>query len=230
MNILTLESTKTRLQFGAKFLDMAHEPRLVSKVKLHHGLVTIDAMVPDEYRNGGEGLMVNYNFTKSPFGFVLIASTIKGVCCLTFGSDPVTGLTNLYKRFPNANFSLVSDEFQLKALCIFQRDWSHLSQIKLHLRGTPFQLEIWEALLKIPMGALASYVDVARYIGRPEAARAVGNAVSQNPAGFLIPCHRVIQKTGNLGGYIWGTKRKSAILGWEAADIFDFTLLSNGSS
>ncbi|MDT7827509.1 methylated-DNA--[protein]-cysteine S-methyltransferase [Pricia sp. S334] len=126
-------------------------------------------------------------------------------------------LLQLQKRFPNANYRQVVDSIQQNALFIFQHDWSQLDQIKLHLNATPFQLKVWEALLKIPMGDVSTYGTIAKEIGKPKASRAVGTAIGTNPVAFLIPCHRVIRASGNLGGYMWGDTRKSALIGWEAA-------------
>ena len=120
-------------------------------------------------------------------------------------------------RFPNASFQQKIDKFQQDVLGIFQDDWNSLEQIKLHLAGTPFQLKVWESLLRIPMGRLSTYKDIAQTINNPKASRAVGNAIGSNPVAFLIPCHRVIQSNGEMGGYMWGPDKKAAIIGWEAA-------------
>jgi AraC family transcriptional regulator of adaptative response/methylated-DNA-[protein]-cysteine methyltransferase len=129
------------------------------------------------------------------------------------------GFEGLRKHFPNAHFKQVLDLSQQNALYIFTHDWSKLDQIKLHLKGTDFQLKVWETLLKIPMGALSTYGTIANKIEKPLSSRAVGTAIGSNPIAFLIPCHRVIQSSGLLGGYMWGNTRKTAIIGWEAAKI-----------
>jgi AraC family transcriptional regulator of adaptative response/methylated-DNA-[protein]-cysteine methyltransferase len=128
-------------------------------------------------------------------------------------------LNDLQVRFPNAAFKQLLDPLQQNALYIFTHDWSNLSQIKLHLKGTPFQLKVWDTLLKIPSGQLNSYGSIAGKIARPNASRAVGTAIGSNPVAFLIPCHRVIQSGGSLGGYMWGLTRKRAMIGWEAARL-----------
>ena len=142
------------------------------------------------------------------------------------GADNVTGclteneekaLADLQQHFPNSNFKQMVDLIQQNALYIFTHDWSKLSQIKLHLKGTEFQLKVWETLLKIPMGKLSTYGSIAEKIQSPNASRAVGTAIGSNPVAFLIPCHRVIQSSGAFGGYMWGATRKTAIIGWEAA-------------
>jgi AraC family transcriptional regulator, regulatory protein of adaptative response / methylated-DNA-[protein]-cysteine methyltransferase len=125
----------------------------------------------------------------------------------------------LKNKFPKAHYRQMLDMIQQNALFIFTHDWKKLNQIKLHLRGTDFQLKVWETLLKIPMGQLATYGNIAKQISHPTASRTVGTAIGDNPVAFLIPCHRVIQSSGILGGYHWGSTRKAAMIGWEAAKI-----------
>ena len=148
---------------------------------------------------------------------MLVASTGKGICCLEFADDRAESLARLMQKFPRARFIQAADGLQQHALSLFTRDWSRLREIKLHLKGTDFQLKVWEALLKIPMGGLATYGDIAAEINHPKACRAVGTAVGDNPVALLIPCHRVIRSTGEWGNYRWGEARKTAIIGWEAA-------------
>ncbi len=136
---------------------------------------------------------------------------------MAFNEDEANALHDLKERFPNATFQRKLDLLQQNALFIFQNDWSKLGEIKLHLKGTDFQLKVWESLLKIPMGQLSTYGNLAEQIGNPKASRAVGTAIGSNPVAFLIPCHRVIQSSGNFGGYMWGPTRKTAIIGWEGA-------------
>jgi AraC family transcriptional regulator of adaptative response/methylated-DNA-[protein]-cysteine methyltransferase len=174
-------------------------------------------MTPGEFKNGGENLSINYSFAESPFGNIIVASTQKGICHIAFFDDKVDAFSKLNNRFPNAYYNQVVDTIQQNALFVFQYDWSKLNQIKLHLNGTPFQLKVWEALLKIPMGNLSTYGTIAKEINEPNASRAIGTAIGNNPVAFLIPCHRVIKSTGHVGGYMWGNTRKSAIIGWEAA-------------
>lgn len=188
--------------------------------RLHDLFVKIEGMTPGEYKNGGENLTVNYSFTNSPFGTILTASTPKGVCHLAFVDDETHALEVLKSKFPNAAYSQTTDRLQQDALLVFTEDWSARNEIKLHIKGTAFQIKVWEALLKIPMGNLVTYGDIARCIENPDANRAVGTAVGQNPVAFLIPCHRVIQSTGAFGGYRWGPSRKKAMIGWESARSF----------
>jgi len=200
----------------ASIFDAAIETGLSGTSRLHELFVNIEGMTPAEYRDGGRMLSINYSFAESPFGSLIIASTQKGICYMAFYEDEKPAFQLLQQQFPQAAYSHKLDMLQQNALFIFQRDWSKLSQVKLHLKGSAFQLKIWEALLKIPMGKLATYGSVAAHIHQPNAARAVGTAIGSNPVAYLIPCHRVIQSSGNIGGYMWGPTRKTAIIGWEA--------------
>lgn len=215
---LSIEYAKNVLHEGrASLLDTAYTTGLSGPGRLHDLFVGIESMTPGEFKNGGEALQINYRFSDSPFGRLIVASTPRGVCHLAFVGPNVDELDALRARFRNASFRESDDQFQRDALRIFRDDWSKLDTIKLHLKGTAFQLKVWECLLKIPAGRLATYGTIARTIGQPTASRAVGAAVGHNPVAFLIPCHRVIQAGGQLGGYRWGTTRKSAMVGWEAA-------------
>ncbi len=217
---LSVEYAKGLLKDGqSTLLDTAYETGLSGTSRLHDLFVNIEGMTPGEFKNGGKNLQINYCFSESPFGRLIVASTAKGVCNIAFEEDETQALITLRQRFPNATYHQMVDKFQQDALVIFQNDWSQLDKIKLHLNGTPFQLKVWESLLKIPMGGLTTYGDIAKSIDKPKAARAVGSAIGSNPIAFLIPCHRVIQGCGNIGNYMWGTVRKSAIIGWEAAQV-----------
>ena len=197
--------------------DAAYETGLSGTGRLHDLFISIEGMTPGEFRNGGADLAINYSFAESPFGNILVASTTKGICYMAFAEDTEETLTALRAEFPNAGFRQITDLIQQNALYIFTKDWRRLNQIKLHLKGTAFQLKVWETLLKIPMGRLSTYKDIATRIGQPTASRAVGSAVGDNPVAFLIPCHRVILSEGSFGQYHWGTTRKTAMIGWEAA-------------
>lgn len=204
----------------ASLLDAAYETGLSGSGRLHDLIIKIQGMTPAEYKNGGANLLINYSYSKSPFGDVLIASTSKGICYMGFvDSNEAAAFNDLNKRYPNARYTHKSDSLQQNAIRFYKKDWSNLSQIKLHLRGSDFQLKVWEALLHIPMGRLTTYGNIAENIQSPRAARAVGTAIGSNPVGFLIPCHRVIRSNGISGGYMWGPERKSAMIGWEAARI-----------
>jgi AraC family transcriptional regulator, regulatory protein of adaptative response / methylated-DNA-[protein]-cysteine methyltransferase len=220
LQFLTVEHAKKMLQGSqATLFDTAYEAGLSGTGRLHDLFVNLEGMTPGEYKNGGENLAINYSFAESPFGKMLVASTHKGICHLAFADEEQIALAKLQARFPNATYKPLSDLAQQNALYIFTHDWSKPDQIKLHLKGTEFQLKVWEALLKIPMGQLTTYGNIARQINLPKASRAVGTAIGDNPVAFLIPCHRVIQATGILGQYHWGAIRKSAMIGWEAANV-----------
>jgi AraC family transcriptional regulator, regulatory protein of adaptative response / methylated-DNA-[protein]-cysteine methyltransferase len=201
----------------ATLFDAAFETGLSGTGRLHDLFINIEGMTPGEFKNGGENLSINYSYAESPFGNIVVASTAKGICYMAFADDEQKALNDLQQHFPNASFKQMLDVIQQHALYIFTHDWSKLHQIKLHLKGTSFQLKVWETLLKIPMGQLSTYGSIAEKIKNPNASRAVGTAIGSNPVAFLIPCHRVIQSTGALGGYMWGPTRKTAIIGWEAA-------------
>lgn len=213
----TIEHAKKILNQRATLFETAFQSGLSGTGRLHDLFVSIEGMTPAEYKNGGRNLSVNYSFSESPFGKLIVASTHKGVCYMAFENNIDKALEDLKQRFPNATFQRKLDLLQQNALFIFKNDWSKLPQIKLHLKGTDFQLKVWETLLKIPMGDLSTYGNIAEKIGNPNASRAVGTAIGSNPVAFLIPCHRVIQSSGNIGGYMWGGTRKTAIIGWESA-------------
>lgn len=215
---LSVEYAKSILQKPENTLaDVAFETGLSGTGRLHDLFVKIEGMTPGEYKNGGEQLHINYSFAESPFGTMLVASTTKGICYMAFVEDEQVAFAALHQRFPNAEYRQVTDLIQQNALYIFTQDWSRLHEIKLHIKGTAFQLKVWEALLKIPMGKLSTYSALAHSIENAGASRAVGTAIGDNPVAFLIPCHRVIKATGETGGYHWGPVRKTAIIGWEAA-------------
>lgn len=219
LQYLNVEYAKRILkQTHASLFDTACEVGLSGTGRLHDLFVNIEGMTPGEYKNGGQALRINYSFAETPFGQVMVASTDKGICHLAFvdeGEEEALG--SLKQLFPNAAYTQCPDRKQEDALSVFNRDWSKPEEIKLHLKGTSFQLKVWETLLKIPAGGLTTYADLATKSGHEGACRAVGTAIGRNPVAFLIPCHRVIKATGDIGNYHWGEVRKEAIIGWEAA-------------
>jgi AraC family transcriptional regulator of adaptative response/methylated-DNA-[protein]-cysteine methyltransferase len=220
LQYISLEHAKTILrEKQASLFDATFETGLSGTGRLHDLFINIEGMTPGEYKNGGENLVINYSYAETPFGDMLVASTLKGICHMAFGDSEQEALTALKKIFPNAHYKQMVDLIQQNALYIFTKDWKNLSKIKLHLKGTPFQLKVWETLLKIPMGKLSSYGNLAEQIHMPKASQAIGSAVGKNPVAFLIPCHRVIQSTGVFGQYHWGSNRKTAMIGWEAAKV-----------
>jgi AraC family transcriptional regulator of adaptative response/methylated-DNA-[protein]-cysteine methyltransferase len=217
LQYISIGYAKEMLKENQSLFDTALETGLSGTSRLHDLFVNIEGMTPGEYKNAGENLHINYSFAESPFGNIIVASTSKGICHIAFYDDENMAFANLQHQFPAAQYQQILDKEQQNALYIFSHDWSKLHQIKLHLKGTDFQLKVWEALLKIPMGKLATYGNIAKQLQNPNASRAVGTAIGDNPVAFLIPCHRVIQSSGALGGYHWGVNRKTAMIGWEAA-------------
>lgn len=220
LQYISVEYAKSMLKEKQSTLfDAAFETGLSGASRLHDLFIKIEGMTPGEYKNGGENLSINYSYAESPFGNLLVASTAKGICYMAFIDNEKEALENLQHRFPQASYKQMLDMIQQNALYIFSHDWNKLDQIKLHLRGTNFQVKVWETLLKIPMGKLSTYGNIAAQIKNPNASRAVGSAIGSNPVAYLIPCHRVIQSTGAIGGYMWGSLRKTAIIGWESAKL-----------
>lgn len=215
--ISTEHAKKLLKEQQATLFDTAIELGLSGTGRLHDLFINIEGMTPAEYKNGGKQLTINFSYAESPFGNLIIASTPKGICYMAFEENETKALNDLKEKFPNATYQQKLDTLQQNALFIFQNDWTRLPSIKLHLKGTDFQLKVWESLLKIPMGKLSTYGCIAEQIGNTNASRAVGTAIGSNPVAYLIPCHRVIQSTGQIGGYMWGPTRKTAIIGWESA-------------
>jgi AraC family transcriptional regulator of adaptative response/methylated-DNA-[protein]-cysteine methyltransferase len=225
LQFLTVSYAKSQLSTDKNsLLNVAENSGLSGTGRLHDLFVKIEGMTPGEYKNGGEGLAISYSFFDTPFGHVIIASTHKGICYLAFveSSHNADALEQLKKQFPNATYQQQVNKIQQDCLFIFQHDWEALSEhrlnkMKLHLKGTDFQLKVWQALLSIPQGGLVTYGEVAKCIDQPTASRAVGTAIGSNPIAYLIPCHRIIQSSGKTGGYRWNPIRKKAIIAWEAA-------------
>lgn len=218
LQYISLSHAKDLLkQNQSTLFDTAFEIGLSGTSRLHDLFIRIEGMTPGEYKNGGENLKINYSFTPSPFGEMLIATTPKGICHMAFADNKLESLAFLKSMFPNANYDNTIDKKSQTVSSIFTKDWSELNELKLHIKGTDFQLKVWETLLKIPTGALVTYGDIAKKLDNPNANRAVGSAVGNNPVAYLIPCHRVIQSTGLFGQYHWGSIRKTAIIGWESA-------------
>lgn len=217
LQALTLERAKEVLKNSRNLLTATYDAGLSGSGRLHDLFVNIEAVTPDEFRKRGAGLKIRYGFHPSPFGEALIAVTDRGISNIAFVArgDRRKVVSELKKQWRHAE--IVEDPSVTKAYAerIFGATKAG-TPLTLVLKGTNFQLKVWQALLKIPRGAVASYEDIARTIGRPRSVRAVANAVAHNPVGYLIPCHRVIRKTGAIGGYGWGVLRKKTMLAWEA--------------
>ena len=210
---ISIENAQRILHAQGSVQDAALDSGLSGTGRLHDLFVAIEGMTPGEYKNGGAGLQIDWQLVASPYGSVLVANTAKGICFLSFADDPAAESARLRALFPNAELRNTATKMQAQALSALQQPPQQ--PIALHIKGTPFQLKVWQALLNIPCGQLADYGTLARRIGHPNACRAVGTAVGSNPVAVLIPCHRVIRQTGMLGGYRWHRGRKIALLGKE---------------
>jgi len=219
VQFLSVEYAKHLLNQNLTLSETSYQLGLSGTSRLHDLFIGIEGMTPGEFKNGGEGLIIRYSFGKSPFGEVIIASTNKGICHLAFIKEQSIGINNLINLFPKAHFIKKDDAIQTDALHFFNNDWNDIKQIKLHLKGTPFQLKVWQSLLQIPFGKLTTYGQIASDIKQENAFRAVGTAIGSNPIAYLIPCHRVIKSSGIIGEYRWGGFLKKAIIGWEAAKV-----------
>jgi len=219
LQCLTVEHVKELLRDGHNVFDAALDAGLSGPGRLHDLCVTLEAASPGEMKNGGAGMQIDYGFIDTPFGEALIAETKRGICHLTFidvlGRDGARDL--LKSEWPNARLNR-NDE-RMTELCakIFSQlsDGSTRPNLRAFVRGTPFQIRVWRALLQVPIGSLTTYGRLAELIGQAKAARAVGSAVGANPISFIIPCHRVIRETGALGNYGGGRIRKRVMVGWE---------------
>ncbi|TGN00984.1 bifunctional helix-turn-helix domain-containing protein/methylated-DNA--[protein]-cysteine S-methyltransferase [Leptospira yasudae] len=219
LQYLTLQNAKSILSKPQSTLfDAAFETGLSGTSRLHDLFVKLEGMTPGEFKNGGEKLQIRYSLQKSSFGNYVVASTQKGICNLYFYDIPKEEIVSeLREQWKQADLTEQTDENQDRVVRFFDQALPENEKIRLHLKGTDFQIKVWEALLKIPEGNLVSYADIAESIGQESASRAVGTAIGKNPIGYLIPCHRVIKSTGGIGEYRWGSERKMAMIGWEAS-------------
>jgi AraC family transcriptional regulator of adaptative response/methylated-DNA-[protein]-cysteine methyltransferase len=217
LEYVSIERAKTLLNQKATLAETSYQLGLSGTSRLHDLFVNIERMTPGEFKNKGENLVINYDFYETPFGKIIVASTPKGICHIGFANNEKRSLRVLRDKYANASIARKNDPFHQFVLKVFREDWDDTPKIRLHLKATPFQLKVWEALLKIPFGEIRTYSQVAEEIGYPTASRAVGTAIGSNPVAYLIPCHRVIKSTGVIGDYHWGNERKVAMIGWEAA-------------
>jgi len=222
LQALTLDHARKLLRDSASVLDTTFEVGLSGPGRLHDLFVTHEAMSPGEWKSGGSGLTMSYGFHPSPFGTALVMTTQRGLAGLAF-ADPgeeQAALADMKGRWPMAN--IVEDRGRTASLArrIFDsRLWRADRPLRVVLIGTDFEVRVWETLLRIPMGRAVTYSGIAAKIGAIKAARAVGAAVGKNPISFVVPCHRVLGKSGDVTGYYWGLTRKRAMLGWEAAKV-----------
>jgi AraC family transcriptional regulator of adaptative response/methylated-DNA-[protein]-cysteine methyltransferase len=220
LQFLTAEYARGLLRESSNVLDAAYEAGLSGPGRLHDLIVNVYSVTPGELKTEGAGLTIRYGVHPSPFGDCLLAITDQGICALAFlsGRRAVEAVDELRTRWGNANLVLSPGATKVVSDRIFVPSrWGDTPPLNVIVKGTNFQVKVWEALVRIPPGRVASYEEIAARIEAPGAVRAVGNALARNPVAFLIPCHRVIRKTGAFGNYRWGPARKKAILAWEAA-------------
>jgi AraC family transcriptional regulator of adaptative response/methylated-DNA-[protein]-cysteine methyltransferase len=222
LQALTLDHARALLRDSASVLDASYEVGLSGPARLHDLFVTHEAMSPGEWKTGGEGLTMSYGFHPSPFGTALVMATPRGLAGLAF-ADPgeeKAALADMRARWPKARYVEDAETTAPLAQRIFDSNlWLPEQPLRVVLIGTDFEVRVWETLLRIPMGRAATYSDIAGKVCTPKAARAVGAAVGRNPVCFVVPCHRVIGKSGDITGYHWGITRKRAMLGWEAGRV-----------
>jgi AraC family transcriptional regulator of adaptative response/methylated-DNA-[protein]-cysteine methyltransferase len=220
LQAITIDHARKLLRNSASILDTSIELGLSGPSRLHDLFLDHEAMTPGEFKLGGEGKTIHFGYHESPFGLALLMITDRGLCGLAFADNEAGKqlmLEDMKKRWPNAEYRFAPDSTAPFAEQVFNRG-SRTSDrpLRIVLIGTDFERRVWETLLKIPAGHAVSYSDIARHIDKPQAVRAVGSAVGRNPISFVIPCHRVLRKDGDLGGYHWGVTRKKAIIGWES--------------
>jgi AraC family transcriptional regulator of adaptative response/methylated-DNA-[protein]-cysteine methyltransferase len=222
LQALTLDGARQLLRDSASVLDATYEVGLSGPGRLHDLFVTHEAMSPGEWKTGGEGLTVYFGFHPSPFGSALVMATGRGLAGLAFADHGKerAALADMKGRWPRATY--VEDSARTAAIAgrIFDpKQWQREQPLRVVLIGTDWEVRVWDTLLKIPMGKLVTYSDIAGKLDKPTASRAVGTAVGKNPVSFVVPCHRVVGKSGDVTGYHWGITRKRAMLGWEAGQV-----------
>jgi AraC family transcriptional regulator, regulatory protein of adaptative response / methylated-DNA-[protein]-cysteine methyltransferase len=219
LQCLTLAHAQKLLREGGSVLDVALESGLSGPGRLHDLCVNLEAASPGEWKSGGAGWTISFGFAESPFGKCLTAEGPRGICHLSFVEEEKSALTGLQNDWPQAKLKpddSVASRLAAKIFAPPSGTHSH-PVLRAFVRGTPFQVRVWRALLQVPPGSLTSYGRLAAAMGRPAAARAVGAAVGQNSLAYLIPCHRVIRETGVIGNYHWGQMRKRAMIAWESS-------------
>jgi AraC family transcriptional regulator of adaptative response/methylated-DNA-[protein]-cysteine methyltransferase len=216
LQYITTGYLKEKLHRTENLLEAAQLAGLSAQSRVYDLFITLEAVTPNQFKTKGEGLEISYGFHWTPFGECFVAVTEKGVCALEFVNDHNSCLNDFRNAWQNARLAHDPGSTAVIIEKIFD---PAIKERKLHLlvKGTNFQVKVWEALVKIPFGQLTSYQEIAEFIDSPKAVRAVGSAVGKNPVAYLIPCHRVIRKEGKIGGYHWGIERKQAMLGWEMA-------------
>lgn len=215
---LTAKRCSVLLRGSDSALDVALDCGLSGPGRLHDLIVNVFAMTPEEYRRKGRSIEIEYGWHQTPFGYCLLATTEKGVCWMSFHDDK-SGLDALRQEWNAASIRENSDTTSWIARKIFEGVYQQPQSLMLHVKGTNLQIRVWEALLNIPRHELATYSQVAEYVDHPRAVRAVASAVGKNMVAYVIPCHRVIRKSGALGGYRWGLPRKTVMNAWESVQL-----------
>lgn len=218
LQVMTVHHAKQMLDESLPIIEVSGQLGLSSSSRLHDHFVALEAMTPGEYQKMGVGMEFVYGVVESPFGLIFVAFSHRGVCRLAFldEEDPASEIERLYTIWPESILKNDPEAARRLADRIFHSPEELDRPLSLLVAGTNFQIQVWRALLEIPMGRLVSYARVASNIGRPDSARAVGSAVGANPIAFLIPCHRVIHGSGKVDGYRWGGTRKRAMIAWES--------------
>jgi AraC family transcriptional regulator of adaptative response/methylated-DNA-[protein]-cysteine methyltransferase len=219
LQAITLDHARGLLRDSASVLDTAYEVGLSGPSRLHDLFVTHEAMSPGDWKTGGAGLEMLVGYHPSPFGEAIVVATSRGLAGIGFvdDGDRASALADMTRRWPMARFVANQDATAPLARRAFEPDaWRPDAPLRVVLIGSDFEVRVWQTLLRIPLGRATTYSDIATHIGKPTAARAVGAAVGRNPISFVVPCHRVLGRSGALTGYHWGLTRKQAILGWEA--------------
>jgi AraC family transcriptional regulator of adaptative response/methylated-DNA-[protein]-cysteine methyltransferase len=222
LQALTLDSARELLRSSASILDASYEVGLSGPSRLHDLFVTHEAMSPGEWKTGAEGVTISYGFHPSPFGSALVMATERGLCGLAFADfgEEKAALLDMQSRWLKAKYVEDSARTAPVAQRIFDKEkWRPDQPLRVVLIGTDFEVRVWETLMRIPLGRATTYSTIANRLGNPKASRAVGAAVGKNPISFVVPCHRVMGKSGDLTGYHWGITRKCAMLGWEAGKV-----------
>jgi len=215
---ITIDHARALLAESASVLETAYEVGLSGPGRLHDLFVTHEAMTPGDYKRRGAGLAIFYGFHPSPFGTALLMATERGLCGLGFCDGEYGGLEalpDMTRRWPAATFTECPERTAPLLATIFAPARPASKPLNIVMIGTDFEVRVWDALVKIPAGRACTYSDIAAHLGQPKASRAVGAAVGRNPISFVVPCHRVLGKSGDVTGYHWGVTRKRAIIGWE---------------
>jgi AraC family transcriptional regulator of adaptative response/methylated-DNA-[protein]-cysteine methyltransferase len=218
LQYLTLQYARKRLREDLSLEEIAYEAGLSGTGRLHDLFIHLEGMTPGQYKKLGKGMTIHYGFHQSPFGkFILALSPGERICALEFTVDEKNAVESLQQQWKESVLVYNPGFTRPIAEGLFVPQSG--PELKLLVKGTPYQLKVWEALLKIPFGELVSYQAVSEHVGNPHGLQATGGAIGRNPVAYLIPCHRVVRKTGQINGYRWGLDRKSAMIGWEAARL-----------